>query len=216
MLKRLARRELKIGTKSAFPAISFLFPFSLRRSLQPPPLISPPSFPRNITSHPSPSNITTDHNTSLSLQKNLLLCHRDSNSSPPSSAATASTGAASAFQLLHRPTAVLLPPATPSSNRSSSSFLSHTNSSSREFSFSSAGICSFFQPGPVHASKDTAFSAPGKLSFPLILFSSPEFPSACRTFGLHAGGWGENNSPRWFLVQGQTRSGPVSFVAGPG
>jgi len=52
--------------------------------------------------------------------------------------------AASAFQLLHRPTTVLLPPATPSSNRSCSSFLSHLNSSSRELSFSSAGICSFF------------------------------------------------------------------------
>jgi len=62
----------------------------------------------------------------------------------------------------------------------------------------------------------TASSAPGKLSFPLILFPWPAFPSACRTFVLHAGGWGGNNSPRWFLVLRQTCSGPASLVDGPG
>jgi len=127
---------------------------------------------------------------------------------------------ASSFQLLHRPTAVLLPPATPSSNRSSSSFLSHTNSSSRELSFSSAGIGSFFfQPGPVHASeatslhRGTASSTPGALLPPLcasVWFFScmqNEQRSACRKGG-------GNNSPRWFLIRlGQIGSGPAIWVS---
>ena len=78
------------------------------------------------------------------LYKNLLLCHRDSDSLHTDSRGSNHL----AQKLSSTPT---------SSNRSNSSFLSHTNRSSRELSFSSAGICScFFQPGLVHACRHPA------------------------------------------------------------
>jgi len=47
----------------------------------------------------------------------------------------------------------------PKGSRGNSSFLSHTNSSIRELSFSFAGLCSFFfQPWPVQAASLTTFS----------------------------------------------------------
>jgi len=38
-------------------------------------------------------------------------------------------------------------------------------------------------------------------SSPCIHFGFLRFPPACRTFVLHAGGWGENNSPHWLIFQ---------------
>jgi hypothetical protein len=112
-----------------FPATSLLFPFSLRRGLQPPPLISPPSFPRNTTSHPSPSNLTT-----VTVPLSLPLFSAKLFSSPPPQ-----------LQQQQRRQPPFPAASTPTrSSQSSISFLSHTNSSSCELSFSSAGICSFF------------------------------------------------------------------------
>ena len=63
MLRKRRKLSSKLAKNQLFLpgslATSLLFPFSLRRGLQPPPLISSPSFPRNTTSHPSPSNLTT-------------------------------------------------------------------------------------------------------------------------------------------------------------
>jgi len=101
------------------------------------------------------------------LYKNLLLCHRESDSLHTDSRGSNHL----AQKLSSTPT---------SSNRSSSSFLSHTNSSNRELSFSSAGICSFFfQPGPVHASK--TLPLPRQVNFP-----SPSFYFRHLRFLLHA------------------------------
>ena len=38
-------------------------------------------------------------------------------------------------------------------------------------------------------------------SSPFISFGFLRFPPACRTFVLHAGEWGENNSPHWLVFQ---------------